>query len=133
MSPVPDRSRFETAYAGQAPWDIGRPQKAFLDAADQVAGSVLDAGCGTGDNALHFAGRGCRVTGVDFLDEPIQRARRKAGELGLTPADSSPHEGGDCRGTPTDARLQVLRPLPWALRRSSAAGLHHCLSSSSGV
>ena len=28
--PVPDRSTFESAYAGQAPWDIGRPQQAFL-------------------------------------------------------------------------------------------------------
>jgi hypothetical protein len=25
MPPVPDRSTFESAYAGQAPWDIGRP------------------------------------------------------------------------------------------------------------
>jgi cyclopropane fatty-acyl-phospholipid synthase-like methyltransferase len=83
MTAVPKRTDFETAYAGQAPWDIGRPQKAFLDVADRIAGSLLDAGCGTGDDALYFAGRGCRVTGIDFLDEPIQRARRKAGERGL--------------------------------------------------
>ncbi|HWG47251.1 MAG TPA: hypothetical protein VN688_31100 [Gemmataceae bacterium] len=25
--PVPDRSTFESAYAGQSPWDIGRPNK----------------------------------------------------------------------------------------------------------
>ena len=80
---VPDRSTFESAYAGQAPWDIGRPQKAFLDVADRIAGSVLDAGCGTGENALYFAGRGCTVTGIDFLEEPITRARRKATERGL--------------------------------------------------
>ena len=51
---VPDRNTFESAYAGQAPWDIGRPQKAFLDVADRITGSVLDAGCGTGENALGF-------------------------------------------------------------------------------
>ncbi len=51
--------------------------------ADRIAGSVLDAGCGTGENALYFAGRGCKATGIDFLDEPIQRARRKAAERGL--------------------------------------------------
>ncbi len=84
MTAVPDRKTFETAYAGQAPWDIGRPQKAFLDAAGRVTGSVLDAGCGTGDNALFFAGRGHKVTGIDFLAEPIARARRKAAERGLT-------------------------------------------------
>jgi cyclopropane fatty-acyl-phospholipid synthase-like methyltransferase len=83
MPPVPDRSTFESAYAGQAPWDIGRPQKALLGVADRIAGSVLDAGCGTGENALFFAGRGCTVTGIDFLEEPITRARRKATERGL--------------------------------------------------
>jgi hypothetical protein len=53
--PVPDRSTFESAYAGQAPWDIGRPQQAFLDVAEQITGSVFDAGCGTGDTALFLA------------------------------------------------------------------------------
>jgi SAM-dependent methyltransferase len=84
MSSVPDRNTFESAYAGQAPWDIGRPQRAFLDVADRITGSVLDAGCGTGDNALFFARRGHKVTGIDFLEGPIQRARRKAAERGLS-------------------------------------------------
>jgi SAM-dependent methyltransferase len=84
MTTVPDRNTFETAYAGQAPWDIGRPQKAFLDMADRIAGSVLDAGCGTGDTALFLASRGHKVTGIDFLEEPITRARRKATERGLS-------------------------------------------------
>ena len=83
MTAVPDRSTFESIYAGQAPWDIGRPQKAFLDVADRITGSVLDAGCGTGENALFFAGRGRTVTGIDFLEEPISRAKRKATERGL--------------------------------------------------
>ena len=54
-SDVPDKSTFESLYAGQAPWDIGRPQKPFIDVADQITGSVLDAGCGTGDTALFLA------------------------------------------------------------------------------
>ena len=81
---IPDRSTFENIYAGQPPWEIGRPQQAFLDAADRITGSVLDAGCGTGENALFFSGRGQKVTGIDFLAEPIQRAKRKADERGLT-------------------------------------------------
>jgi SAM-dependent methyltransferase len=81
--PLHDRSTFENIYAGQPPWEIGRPQKAFVDVADRVTGSVLDAGCGTGENALFFAGRGHKVTGIDFLPEPISRARRKAAERGL--------------------------------------------------
>jgi cyclopropane fatty-acyl-phospholipid synthase-like methyltransferase len=81
---IPDRSTFENIYAGQPPWDIGRPQKALIDVADQITGSLLDAGCGTGDNALYFAGRGHKVTGIDFLAEPIKRAKQKAVERGLT-------------------------------------------------
>jgi len=86
MSDVPDKSTFASLYAGQAPWDIGKPQKPFSDAAAQISGCVLDAGCGTGDTALFFASRGHKVIGVDFLEEPIQRARRKAAERGLSVA-----------------------------------------------
>jgi SAM-dependent methyltransferase len=86
MTQLPDRSTFESLYAGQAPWDIGKPQKPFIDVADQITGTVLDAGCGTGDTALYFAGRGCKVTGIDFLEVPIQRAQRKATERGLAVA-----------------------------------------------
>lgn len=79
-----DRNHFKTAYAGQPPWDIGKPQKAFITVADRISGSVLDAGCGTGDSAIYFAGRGCQVTGIDFLEEPIRRARHKAAERGVS-------------------------------------------------
>jgi 2-polyprenyl-3-methyl-5-hydroxy-6-metoxy-1,4-benzoquinol methylase len=79
---VPDRNTFETAYSGQAPWDIGRPQKAFLEVADRITGLVLDAGCGIGENALFFASRGHKVTGIDFLPEPIKRANQKASPAG---------------------------------------------------
>ena len=80
---LPDRNSFETAYAGLAPWDIDKPQQKLIDVADQISGSLLDAGCGTGENALFFAARGCTVTGFDFLEEPIRRARQKATERDL--------------------------------------------------
>ena len=83
MTTIPDRATFETLYAGQAPWDIGKPHKAFIDVADSISGSVLDAGCGTGDMALFLASRGNRVTGFDFLEEPIRRAKLKGVERGL--------------------------------------------------
>jgi len=81
---IPDRTTFATAYAGQPPWDIGKPQRQLVDAADQVTGSILDAGCGTGENALYFASLGRKVTGIDYLPEPIARAKRKAADRGLT-------------------------------------------------
>lgn len=80
---VPSRADFETAYAGRAPWEIDRPQQAFQDVADRITGALLDTGCGTGENALFFAARGCQVTGIDFLDTPIARARHKANTRGL--------------------------------------------------
>jgi SAM-dependent methyltransferase len=83
MSDVPSRETFESMYAGKAPWDIGRPQRAFIDIADRVTGAILDAGCGTGENALFFAERGHPVLGIDFLEGPIREARRKAEERGL--------------------------------------------------
>jgi cyclopropane fatty-acyl-phospholipid synthase-like methyltransferase len=81
---VHSRTDFETMYVGRPPWDIGKPQKPFIDAADQITGAVLDAGCGTGDTALFLASRGCKITGIDFLEVPIQRAKQKAAERGLT-------------------------------------------------
>jgi hypothetical protein len=81
--PVPDRNTFESAYAGHAPWDIDRPQQVFLGVAYRISGTVLDAGCGTGENALFFASRGQKVTGIDFLAEPITRANKKAAALGV--------------------------------------------------
>ena len=78
-----DRAAFEDLYAGPAPWDIGRPQPAFAAVAERVTGPVLDAGCGTGEHALFFAGRGHRVTGIDFVEEALRRARAKAAERGL--------------------------------------------------
>ena len=85
MDSVPDRTTFENLYASQAPpWDIGRVQPNFAAVADRVEGKVLDAGCGTGENALHFAKLGRNVVGIDFLEGPIRQARQKAKERGLT-------------------------------------------------
>jgi SAM-dependent methyltransferase len=84
MSSLPTRETFESLYAGKAPWDIGKPQPAFVEVADRVTGAILDAGCGTGEVALFFAERGHLVLGIDFLDGPIQEAKRKAEERNLS-------------------------------------------------
>lgn len=71
---------FDAIYAGQAPWDVGRPQPAFaaLAAAGALRGRVLDAGCGTGEHALLAAQAGCEVVGVDFASSAIAQAQAKA-------------------------------------------------------
>ena len=69
-----------------APWDIGRPQPTFVRLADEgrLTGRLLDAGCGTGENALLAASRGADVTGIDVAPTAIARARAKASGRGLT-------------------------------------------------
>ncbi len=78
-------SRFAAAYEGTPPWDIGRVQPALERVADAglVNGPVLDAGCGTGENALFFAARGFEVVGVDAVKAAVAAARVKAEARGL--------------------------------------------------
>jgi len=76
---------FESAYRGTPPWDIGRPQKEFVELVrrGEITGSVLDIGCGTGEHALFFAGEGHEVWGIDSAPLAIQKAREKASGRGL--------------------------------------------------
>ncbi len=77
---------FETMYAsGEVPWDTGGPQPALVELADRglLAGRVIDVGCGTGENALMLAARGCEVVGIDPVDRAIRAARKKARARGL--------------------------------------------------
>ncbi|MCX6684897.1 MAG: class I SAM-dependent methyltransferase [Methanoregula sp.] len=76
---------FDSAYRGTPPWDIGRPQKEFVELVrrGEMSGSVLDIGCGTGDHALFFAGKGYDVWGIDSSPLAIQKAREKADGRGL--------------------------------------------------
>jgi SAM-dependent methyltransferase len=76
---------FAPLYEGAPPWDINEPQPAFraLAEANELTGSVLDVGCGTGEHALLAAGRGLPATGVDLAPLALERARAKAAERGL--------------------------------------------------
>ncbi len=80
-----DAEQFESIYLGQPPWDIPGPQPAFvaLEEAGAIVGSVLDVGCGTGENALYLASRGHEVWGVDYVPVAIERALKKAEQRGL--------------------------------------------------
>ncbi len=64
-------------HDGPAPWDIGRPQPAIVRLASEggFAGAVLDAGCGTGENALLVASLGLSVLGVDVAETALAIAR----------------------------------------------------------
>jgi ubiquinone/menaquinone biosynthesis C-methylase UbiE len=79
-------SDWDEAYRNTPPWDTGRPQPVFealVKGGEIRPGRVLDAGCGTGENALMLAKNGCRVTGIDLVPRAIDVARSKAAERHL--------------------------------------------------
>ncbi len=77
---------FELWYRyGRPDWVIDAPQPELVAAAEEgvVRGpTVLDVGCGTGDNAIYLARRGLDVTGVDLSSAAIARARDRARSAG---------------------------------------------------
>lgn len=75
---------------GPAPWEIPGPQSVVVELAGRgvFGGAVLDAGCGSGENALYVAALGVTVLGVtvlgvDVAETAIDSARRKAAERGV--------------------------------------------------
>jgi 2-polyprenyl-3-methyl-5-hydroxy-6-metoxy-1,4-benzoquinol methylase len=77
-----EQTDFTDRYAkGNTPWDSGKPSEELLrvvDAGKLTGKTVLEIGCGTGTNAIELARRGFEVTGIDYVDQAIQEAKRKA-------------------------------------------------------
>ncbi|MGH8981012.1 MAG: class I SAM-dependent methyltransferase [Acidimicrobiales bacterium] len=85
-----DESRahdWDDSYAGGTapPWDIGHPQPALsrLAEAGALGGTLLDAGCGTGEHAILAARGGARALGVDVSPRAVEIARQKASAAGV--------------------------------------------------
>jgi cyclopropane fatty-acyl-phospholipid synthase-like methyltransferase len=80
-----ERPSWESIYEGSPPWDIGRPQPAFMRLAEagKLQGRVLDVGCGTGEHTMLAAQLGAEAMGVDIAVRAIERARGKAAERGI--------------------------------------------------
>ena len=102
--------------AERAAWDrildLALPRRGALDA--------LDAGCGTGFLSFELAGRGHRVTGIDFAPAMLAEARRKAAERGV----SIRFEEGDAEQLPFGPGsfdLIVSRHVLWTLPHPEAA------------
>ena len=82
---------FNEAYASA--YDVmyaGKDNTAECDAVvglfqkfgDGKISRILDLGCGTGRHAVEFAKRGFDVTGVDFSEAMLSRARERANAAG---------------------------------------------------
>lgn len=65
----------------------GRWRRITAQAVVQPGDAVLDACCGTGDLAIACARIGGKVTGLDFSEAMLERARRKAPELDWVAGD----------------------------------------------
>lgn len=125
---------FEVMYrVGFAPWerrDVERTWPSLLAGADgeMPAGRALDIGCGTGRDAVYLARRGWRVTGVDFTEPALQKARQRAqdqgvdvqwvqgdvanlAELGLEPGYTLIYDMGCLHGLPDAARQSAMRAI----------------------
>jgi ubiquinone/menaquinone biosynthesis C-methylase UbiE len=81
---------------------------------------ALDVGCGTGFLSLELAGRGHRVTGIDFAPQMLAEAQRKAAAQGLAVR----FEEGDAEALRfSDASFDVVitRHVLWTLPHPEAA------------
>ncbi len=76
ISPIYDRmNRLMTAGLDR------RWRRLTVGAVVRPGDSVLDACCGTGDLALEAQRAGARVTGLDFSERMLERARSKSGAV----------------------------------------------------
>jgi cyclopropane fatty-acyl-phospholipid synthase-like methyltransferase len=75
---------FETAYrVGFTPWDreatvMGGKLQALADRGElDPPGCGLDIGCGTGRHSVSLAERGWTMTGIDFSEQALKKARAR--------------------------------------------------------
>lgn len=67
-------------------WELGRPAPALLDMLPRLKlprSKVLILGCGSGNDAAHFAENGHVVTAVDISNEALERGKKKYGHLNI--------------------------------------------------
>ncbi len=69
----------------RAPWDIGAREElvSLVENGRIKAGRAIDLGCGTGANAIYLAQKGFDITGVDYAEAAIEKARVRAKDLGV--------------------------------------------------
>ncbi len=93
---------------------------------------VIDVCCGTGDLAVACAREGARVTGIDFSERMLERARRKAPQLEWIEGDALalPFADGEFDGATVGFGIRNvedlergLRELRRVLRRGARVGI----------
>ena len=96
----------------------GRWRRATAEAVVRPGDRVLDACCGTGDLTVADARAGGHVTGLDFSERMLDRARRKAPELEWVQGDllALPFEDGSFDAATVGFGVRNVEDLPAAVR-----------------
>jgi SAM-dependent methyltransferase len=87
----------------------------MVSATVPMGSRLLDLGCGTGLDAVHFASLGYQVTATDWSPEMVSRTSRRIADAGLQSMASSvligAHELASLAGSEFDAIYSDLGPL----------------------
>jgi SAM-dependent methyltransferase len=80
-----DRLYKSAEQAEDLPWHQDEPPELLAKALDarSALGTALDVGCGAGTYALYMAGRGYRVTAIDFMPQAIAMLQARVRDTGL--------------------------------------------------
>ncbi|SDD78157.1 Methyltransferase domain-containing protein [Glycomyces harbinensis] len=78
-----DRDYWERHWGDARPMTEDPNPHLVAETADATPGSALDAGCGTGTEAIWLAARGWQVTAVDITAAPLEQAAKRAARAGL--------------------------------------------------
>ncbi|RIK05059.1 MAG: class I SAM-dependent methyltransferase [Acidobacteria bacterium] len=79
-----DKARWDARYSGdELIWSAEPNQYLVEEAADLRPGRALDLASGEGRNAIWLARQGWKVTGVDFSDAGMNKARRHSAGLDI--------------------------------------------------
>jgi SAM-dependent methyltransferase len=79
-----DAGEWDERYAASdLVWGVEPNRWVAAELADLEPGRALDVACGEGRNAIWLASRGWTVTGTDFSEVAIERARRLAAQAGV--------------------------------------------------
>lgn len=79
-----EQHEWDARYAGpDLVWGAGPNQFVEQELSGLAPGRALDLGTGEGRNAIWLAGRGWKVTGVDFSAVGLARAERLAADRGV--------------------------------------------------
>jgi ubiquinone/menaquinone biosynthesis C-methylase UbiE len=71
---------------GFTPWDghpLAQSLRTLVEGSGALpAGKALELGCGTGDCSIYLAEHGWQVTAIDYVTQPLEKARAKADTAG---------------------------------------------------